>query len=208
MTVVVTPKPTRLPGKPCLILAIGGAGGSWPQKLIRIGDIIRGQPGLANHVAIVTHLDAVGRWIGIEGRPGGVGLVDCTAYLNSPYTTSNWDQPLPGGQAAQTRFLAITAKSLGIPYDWTGIAEDTLDAFGAEEVARLIDPLWAWPAKDGQMPGHVVCSSLAAAAYKLAAWAHPDLGSERNCTPGQWEAWNTGQQWKNAKPTAPGGRVA
>jgi hypothetical protein len=91
--------------------------------LIRVGEALRGLPAVANHVAIVTHQDQKGRWIGIQGQPGGVGLVDCTPWLGDSRTRSNHDQPKPNDHNQLTILLGSCAKSLGIQYDWVGIAE-------------------------------------------------------------------------------------
>jgi hypothetical protein len=178
---------------PADVLAVGGGQG-WMAKAIRIGGIIKGNPGVANHVIIVTHRDAKQRWMGIEGRPGGVGLVDCTPWLADRLTRSNHAQPRPGGQPAMDAFLASCAKSLGVKYDWVGIAQDALGIAGAVNLAERIDPLWRWPSKDGQLPGAVVCSSLAAMLYDQVDWAHPP-GAERNTHPGDWWKWNDAQAW-------------
>ena len=162
--------------------------------LIRIGAVLRNRPGIANHVAIITHQDAKGRWIGIEGRPGGVGAVDCTRWLTDPRTRSNTAQPRPDDNGQTTRFLASCTRSLGLAYDWAGIAEDTAIACGAADLAAAIDHLWRWPAKDGQLPGGVVCSSLAAMLCAQVGWKHP-AGADRTLTPADWWAWNNDAGW-------------
>jgi hypothetical protein len=63
--------------------------------LIRVGEALGGLPAVANHVAVITHQDQKGRWIGIQGQPGGVGLVDCTNWLSDSRTRSNHDQARP-----------------------------------------------------------------------------------------------------------------
>jgi hypothetical protein len=111
---------------------------------------------------------------------------------------SNHDQPRPDDRGQLTAFLASAAASLGIAYDWVGIAEDTLDALHATDLAKLIDPLWRWPSGRNLLPGHVVCSSLAAMLYDLPSvgWAHPDLGTERTCEPADWWRWSQACGWK------------
>jgi hypothetical protein len=172
-------------------------------KLIRVGGVLRGHTGVANHVQIITHQDSQGRWIGIEGRPGGVGLCDCTPNLGNRLTRSNHGQPRPGGGEAMTQFLAGCAKSLGIQYDWVGIGMDTLQAAGVPDLAKAIDPLWRWTsAKEqaaGVLPGHVVCSSLAAMLYSRVGWAEPTgQAPDREATPAQWWDWSDSQAWKTA----------
>lgn len=167
------------------------------ENLIRVGAALKGKPAVANHVVIVTHQDQLGRWIGIQGQPGGVGPVDCTPYLTDSRTRSNHEQPKPDDHQQLSHLLASAAKSLGIQYDWVGIAEDTCDDIGLTDLSKVIDHLWRWPSKHNLLPGHVVCSSLAAMLYDLPdiAWAHPDLGHERVCEPADWWGWSDQQAW-------------
>ena len=76
-------------------------------------------------------------------------------------------------------------------------AEDGLDALHAENLAAEIDHLYQWPSDHNLLPGHVVCSSLAAMLYGLpqVGWAHPDLGAERKCKPADWWDWADRQLW-------------
>lgn len=166
-------------------------------ELIRLGAVLEGKPAVANHVVIVTHQDQVGRWMGIQGQPGGVGPVDCTPYLSDARTRSNNAQPRLDDHAQLATFLASAAKSLGIAYDWVAIGEDALQALHVQDLSKEIDPLWRWPSDHNLLPGHVVCSSLAAMLYDLPAvgWAHPDLGEERQCAPADWWQWSNAQSW-------------
>jgi len=201
----------KLPAAPGDVLAVWTSG-SLSSDLIRVGEALAGQPAVANHVAILTHQDKRGRWIGIQGQPGGVGLCDCTPWLADSRTRSNHAQPKPDDHGQLTALLASCARSLGVAYDWVGIAEDALGTVHAETLAGLIDSLWSWPgggAKDllpgtgggSVVPGHVVCSSLAAMLYDLLAvgWAHPDLGAERRCMPSDWWDWSDRQAWRAAR---------
>jgi len=185
---------------PADILACYGGPGSVAQRLIRIGGVLKGHTGVANHVKIITHQDQLGRWMGIQGQPGGVGLTDCTPDLANPLTRSNHGQPRPGGPKALDAFLADCAKIFGVQYDWVGISMDTLQSVGADDLARLIDHWWRWPAaKDGLLPGHVVCSSAASILYSRRGWAEPTGKAEdRTCTPPQWWDWNSTRQWEQA----------
>src|SRR6266567_8665186 len=132
------------------------------------------------------------------GQPGSVGPADCTPYLADARTRSNHDQPKPDDHGQLTSFLAGAAKSLGIAYDWVGIAEDALGALQVPDLASQIDGLWRWPSDHNLLPGHVVCSSLAAALSGLASvgWAHPDLGAERQCEPADWWQWSNSRSWQ------------
>ena len=195
-----------LPAAPGDVLAVW-TGQGLVQDLIRVGEALDGKPAVANHVVIVTHQDRLGRWMGIQGQPGGVGLTDCTPYLSDVRTMSNHAEPRPDDSGQLAAFLASAAKSLGIAYDWVGIAEDTLDALHATDLSALIDPLWRWPADRNLLPGHVVCSSLAAMLYDLPAvgWAHPDLGAERRCEPADWWQWSQARGWLLVSKSLPAG---
>lgn len=191
---------STLPAAPGDVLAVSA--GPWlAREVIELGERMRGLAAPVNHVVIVTHLDAAGRWMGIAGQPGGVGICDCTPYLRARVTRSNFRQPkAEEGSPEMTAFLASCAKSLGIRYDWISIAADGFDALHVHDLSAVIDRLWRWPAKHGLMPAEVVCSSLAAELYELAGWPHPDLGSERQCEPGDWWCWSDQEQWRQAKP--------
>jgi hypothetical protein len=182
-----------LPGD---VLAV--VGGGFPGYLVNVGQALANKPSLGTHVVVVTHQDQLGRWIGIQGAPGGVSLVDCTQYLRDSRVRSNGLQPKPDDHGQMTTFLLGCAKSLGIAYDWLGILEDVSQVV-APDLSADIDHLWRWPdPKSGLLPGHVVCSSLAAMLYDLPAvgWQHPDLGTERLCTPEMWWDWADQEQWR------------
>lgn len=182
-----------LPAAPTDVLAVW-TGHGFAQDAIRIGDVIEGKPAVANHVIGLTHQDKLGRWMGLEGRPGGFGLVDATPYLSDPRTKTNHAQPRTPQQV--TGILAVVAKLTGTPYDWVGIDEDLDAALHLEAEKAIIDRLWAWPdPHSGLLPGHVVCSSSWAFAYAANDTLHPDLGEERICTPGDWWDWSDGQLW-------------
>jgi hypothetical protein len=187
---------TSLPAAPGDVLAVWTGQGP-VQDAILIGELLAGKPAVANHVVIVTHRDQVGRWIGIQGQPGGVGPVDCTPYLSDARTRSNHDEPRPDDHDQLATFLASAARSLGLGYDWVGIAEDGLAALHVADLSGLIDSLWRWPGDRNLLPGHVVCSSLAAMLYELPSvgWAHPDLGTERTCEPADWWQWSQARGW-------------
>jgi hypothetical protein len=187
---------TNLPAAPGDVLAVW-TGQGLAQDLIRVGEARQGKPAVANHVVVITHQDQAGRWMGIQGQPGGVGPADCTPYLSDVRTMSNHDEPKPDDHGQLATLLASAARSLGIAYDWVGIAQDALDAVHAEDLSALIDPLWRWPSHDNLLPGHVVCSSLAAMLYNLPSvgWAHPDVGAERECEPADWWQWSQARAW-------------
>jgi hypothetical protein len=193
---------TALPAAPGVVLAVWESGGL-AMDVVRAGEALAGEEAVAGHVIVVTHADALGRWIGIQGQPGGVGLADCTPHLADSRTRGNYAQvselnSRPGFGAQLATFLGSCAKSLGLPYDWAGIAEDTLAALRLSDLSAILDPLWRWPARHDLLPGHVVCSSLAAMLYDLPAvgWAHPDLSHERTCMPSDWWQWSDQALWK------------
>jgi hypothetical protein len=97
-------------------------------------------------------------------------------------------------------FLAACAQSLGLRYDWVGIAEDALTAMHVPDLSAVIDPLWRWPSDHNLLPGHLVCSSLAAMLYDLppVGWKHPDLGAERRCMPSDWWDFSDRRLWAAA----------
>jgi hypothetical protein len=184
--------PAPLPGD--VLAVVGGGLGGW---LVSVGQALAGKPSLGTHVVIVTHKDALGRMIGIDGRPGGVALVDTAQYLRDSRVRSNALQGKPDDKGQITAFLAGCAKSLGLPYDWVGIAEDISEVV-VPDLSAEIDRLWRWPSNKNLLPGHVVCSSLAAMLYDLpqVGWAHPDLGHERVCLPEDWWNWADQEQWR------------
>jgi hypothetical protein len=192
---------TALAAAPGDVLAVWTSS-SLASDLIRVGEALRGLPAVANHVAIVTHQDQQGRWIGIQGQPGGVGLVDCTPWLSDSRTRSNHGQPKPNDKGQLTTLLGSCAKSLGLQYDWMGIAEDACAALRLTDLSDTIDWLWRWSPnpEDQLLHGEVVCSSLAALLYDLpeVGYPHPDLGSERRCEPADWWQWSDGQKWAAA----------
>lgn len=179
------------------VLAVLG-GDDWFSKAIRAFEWIGGRPHAVEHVVIITHQDQQGRWMGIAGQPGGVGPADMTKFLTQSQTRANHLQPRRNDRRQCDTFLASCAASLGIAYDWVGIAADLADDLHVHNLASDIDHLWRWPTRGDRLPGHVVCSSLAARLYEIVGWAHPDNGSERLCEPGDWWWWSDGQQWASA----------
>jgi hypothetical protein len=180
------------------VLAVWSSG-DWDVDLIRAGEALQGEPAVADHVAIITHQDPAGRWIGIQGEPGGVGLVDCTPWLASTLTRSNHDQPKPGDHGQMATFLASCALSLGLRYDWAGIGMDAADMLHLHDLTDLINKLYRWDAPHGKLPGEVVCSSLAWWQYDNVGWAHPDPAQSqgRICDPATWWQWSDQRLWVN-----------
>jgi hypothetical protein len=170
--------------KPGDVLAVRTS--DWQGRLIRAGaglrELFTGQPSpnLDNHIAVVHHTDPQGNVWCIEGRPGGVGWRVATDYLKSPWTVHNAKQPKTDAQ--RNVVTDIMHVMLGTPYDWEAIAADAAGAFG---MSGLWQPAW-----HGTVPGHVVCSSLAAYAYSKAALARPGSSTQtREITPANWTAF-------------------
>lgn len=175
----MTPKPAV---GDVLVVATGNG---WTSKLIRIGEVLRGQASNNNHVAIVHHETDGVIWC-IEGRPGGVGWIDARRYLRDPHTVTNIGQPKT---PTQRDLVATMAESmLGTPYDWAGICADAFASLGIRDLFAK-----DWDGKGA--PGHVVCSSFAAYLYRHAGLAHPS-SSERYTFPSDWTEFCIKQQWK------------
>lgn len=183
-----------IPASPGDVLAVW-TGHNLVQDAIRIGDVIEGKPAVANHVIGVTHQDKMGRWMGLEGRPGGFGLADCTPYLNDSRTRSNHGQPRTPEQ--NQLLLAGAAKLTGTPYDWVGISEDVAHSLDLTVLQGALDKLWQWPAGNNNLlPGHVVCSSAWAWLYHHVALKCPEATDTRVATPGDWWEFNNDQGWR------------
>ena len=188
---------------PGVVLAVWTSS-STAANLIRAGEALMGKPAVANHVILITHRDPKGRWIGIQGQPGGVGLADCTLFLADPHTRGNYDQVAamaashPSFGTELDTYLASCARSVGVRYDWVGIAEDAALSLHLADLAGALNQLYRWPAEHGQVPGGLVCSSLAAWQYENAGWPHPDTGTERTCEPAGWWDWSDRHLWAPA----------
>ena len=151
-------------------------------ELIRLGAALENKPNLSNHVAIVHHKDAQGRWWVIQGQPGGVGYAQAAPLLSSSHTIDNVLQP--GRSDTDRALLAKRAESmLGTPYDWEAIADEVVRTF-APRAKGIWEQDWKGT---GLAPGHVICSSFAAYLYKSAGWAYPRDVDTREISPGDWD---------------------
>lgn len=92
----------------------------WAARMVRLGEALRDEPNLDNHVAVVHHQDAAGVWWAIEGRPGGVGYADARHYLSSRWSNDNIGQPKTDDQRAQ--IAAVAEGMLRTPPPTTGAA--------------------------------------------------------------------------------------
>jgi hypothetical protein len=113
-----------------------------------------------------------------------------------PLTNANNTQPKTDDQRAQ--LAEIMVEMLGRPYDWRGIAEDTRQALHLVW-GRSLALEWA----EGEIPGQVVCSSLADFAYEKVGLQNPGGGKiTRATTPGDWDAWMIEHDWQGFSPPA------
>jgi len=76
---------------------------------------------------------------------------------------------------------------IGTAYDWDAIAADAFSAL------RIRMPGWS-PSWHGTVPGHAVCSSLAAYAYIRAGLACP--AGDRGVTPAGWDQFILTRAWE------------
>jgi hypothetical protein len=147
--------------------------------MIRFGAGLIDQDNLVNHIAVIDHQDENGTWWGIEGRPGGVGWVDVAIYLESPYTISNQFQLMDVTGNHRFSISRTMQGLLGTPYDWRAIGEDAMRDLH-------IDVLWGEKWKGHVAPGHVVCSSVAAYAYKVCGLSFPGNVDLPHVQPSDW----------------------
>lgn len=157
----------------------------WPARMIRLGAALMDKPNGVNHVIVVHHKDDAGVLWGVEGRPGGVGWVDMRKALRSPYTVTNAEQPKTDEQRIEIAHVAEGL--LGTPYDWVGIVQDGMAAIGAPR-------LWAATVK-GEVPAHIVCSSLADWVYDKVGLPSPGAKFDRNVSPADWARFITERGW-------------
>lgn len=159
---------------------------------IRLGAWLMKRPAKCNHVIIVHHQDADGRWWGIEGRPGGVGWIELTIRLGDTLTNANNAQP----KSEEQRYLVAVASEslLGVAYDWTGIAGDVKQAVGVQRRFWLRVREW----KEDETPAQVVCSSFADWAYEKVGMPNPGgYQRTRMTTPGDWDKFMINKEWNN-----------
>jgi hypothetical protein len=174
-----------LPGDVVLVRTRG-----WVGAAIRFGAALLGRPNLHSHVAIMHHVDAAGVPWGIEGRPGGVGWVDMADYLADSHSTSNNGQPKTADQ--RTKVAEVAYSLLKVPYDWSAIARDVLQAL-------RLDRLWhAKDYGDKSVPGALICSALADYTYAKVGLASPgvtDGDGIRFTTPADWDVFIETKAW-------------
>lgn len=163
----------RIDTQPGTVLAVRTSG--FGADMIRFGAALIGASDLENHIAVLDHKTG-DTWWAVEGRPGGVGWADATAYLESPWTLSNQGQSL---STSQRDSICKTMRGLlGVPYDWTAIEQD-----GFRDLH--IPELWAekW---HGVAPAHVVCSSVSTWAYMTNGADYPKQVDPAHIQPADW----------------------
>jgi hypothetical protein len=153
--------------------------------------MLQGRPDLRNHVAMLHHSADWVNWY-LEGRPSGLGWrafrQDADEYASSRWSCSNAAQPKSPAQ--RQAVCASMLRLLGAPYDWGAIEAD------AAEALRLPEAWRKW-GDSTVMPGHVVCSSSAAWAYRVNGLAAPELGGGRFTEPADWDAFITEAPWES-----------
>jgi hypothetical protein len=178
---------TLLPADLVIVRTPGLAG-----EVIRFGEMLQGKPDLRNHVAMFHHAADGVNWY-LEGRPGGLGWrafpAGADGYASSRWTITNADQPKTPAQ--RDAACTVMRQMLGAPYDWGAIEADTASAL------RLPDIWKGWTGvPDGTMPGHVVCSSSAAYAYRKTMLAAPEEGGGRLVEPADWDWFIMNRGWE------------
>lgn len=166
-------------------------GGGWVGRTIRFGAAMLGRPNTVGHVAVFMGPGSDGRPRVIEGRPGGVGWRDASAYLKDHWTIDNREQPKTDAQRIAVAEAAVAM--LGTPYDWAGIGLDAMRAIRAPV-------LYARAAEKGKAsPDHVVCSALADWVYAQVGLANPGkLTYDRTTTPGDWAEFCISRAWESS----------
>lgn len=168
--------------KPGDVLAIRTTG--QPAWWIRFGAAIQNKPDLSNHIAVAHHWDAHNTLWCIEGRPGGVGWRDATAYLKSSYLLTNAEQPKTDAQRAAVCGTMVSL--IGTAYDWEAIVADGMTDLGMKVPSW--DATWNTP-----VPAHVVCSSSAAYAYRKSGLPGPP--GDRLVQPSDWDVFILNKAW-------------
>ncbi len=183
-----------LPGDVLAVDASKGLGilsGGWWIKFRNWLNLMPKRSRFVDHIVVVHHRDDAGVLWGIEGRPSSVGWVDCALYVDAgKLVVDNRYQPKTD---AQRKLVCDVAKEmLGTPYDWEAIftlgTETTyINQYWNKLLARHMIPEWN---KD-EVPGHVICSSLAALAYRKSGLDHPwdSTGGLRFVDPEDWSEW-------------------
>jgi hypothetical protein len=169
------------PGDVCVVYD-----STFPAWWIRFGAWIERKPHHWDHILIISHKDKMGTWWAIEAHPGKVGWTsgkDLQRYLTSPKTLTNVDQPKTDGQRDE---IVNVAKGLfGTPYDWTAIVADGMDAIGWKSWVHGFG---------GDVPTHLVCSSLVTWVYQKCGLKCPN-GNIRTVTPADWAYFILNRLW-------------
>jgi hypothetical protein len=161
--------------------------GLWAE-MIRIGGFVEGQPHHWNHLVVFDHVDPVGTFWGIEGRPGGVGWRDIGHYLDDPQTLTNIEQRKTAEQRAGITACMGAMISAHAGYDWPAIAMDCLIA---------VNPIWGLRTDEwgSEVPGTFVCSSSYDYALEHVPAGLVSPKRDRYCAPWDFAALWIGRTW-------------
>jgi len=165
----------------------------WAARMIRLRAGLLDQPNLVNHVIIVHHKQPNGDWIGLEGKPGGVGWINITQrkVLKSPWIVTNAKEP----KLEKQRYLVAKAaeKLIGVQYDWMGIMQEAVVWAPPKRVTTFINRKWG----DAEHPPEqVFCSNYADWCYDFVGLPSPGALFDRNVTPNDWAQFIMEKRWK------------
>lgn len=172
---------SRITPTPGMVLAVHTPD-NFTDDMIRLGSALIGEPNIANHIAVIDHRDSKGTWWALEGRPGGVGWRDATSYLASGYTISNQGQMQAASVAQASSVCFWMRKLINTGYDWDAIVGDAQRDL---HLPVLPDP-WAERDVNGEVKGHVVCSSAAVFAYIKGILKYPTYSDMAHTEPSDW----------------------
>lgn len=154
----------------------------------------------ADHVVVVHHRDAAGTLWGVEGKPSSVGWVDCAIYLDKGKLVAD-NRFQPKTDAQRELICKVAEEMLGTPYDWAAIATlgyevNFVNSLWNKLVANRYRKSWHFGFKarewgKDEIPGHIICSSLAALVYRKAELNFPkdSKGGVRFVDPDDWASF-------------------
>jgi len=129
----------------------------------------------------------------VDGTAGASKLIEIGAVLDGDPAASHvaiYHHTDAHGTAWAVEGM-YAVKLLGTGYDWIGgIAEDAA-------LALHLPQLWTPDPASGQVPAHVVCSSLAAWVYDRAGLDAPGRGDWEHVTPGAWALFIGQRGWEH-----------
>jgi len=139
------------------------------------------------HIIVFTHVDAEGRYWGIEGRPGGVGWAQLDKR-NGKWGLANVDQPKDAAQ--RSKIVETMKELLGTKYDYSAYIDIALQTIG-------ITKNWT-DFRGNEVPTHVICSAVADYVYEDVGLANPGgFAITRFTTPAEWALFIDKKQWES-----------